>query len=55
MKNYIKTHYKIFTAIILCTLIFKNHAFSQGAASVEVDVVVLESLNQSIPVIGQII
>ena len=55
MKNYIKNHYKIFAVIILCTLIFKNHAFSQGAASVEVDVVILESLNQSIPIIGQII
>ena len=55
MKNYIKNHYKIFAVIILCTLTFKNHAFSQGAASVEVDVVILESLNQSIPIIGQII
>jgi RND family efflux transporter MFP subunit len=58
MKNYIKSNsriFKIFAIIILCTLTFKNHAFSQGAASVEVDAVILEPLNQSIPVIGRIV
>ena len=55
MKNSIKTHYKIFALIVLCTLTFKNHAFSQGAASVEVDAVILESLNQSIPIIGRVV
>ena len=55
MKNSIKTHYKIFALIVLFTLTFKNHAFSQGAASVEVDAVILESLNQSIPIIGRVV
>ena len=55
MKNSIKTTYKIFALIVLCTLTFKNHAFSQGAASVEVDAVILESLNQSIPIIGRVV
>ena len=41
---------------IIITLIFhKNYAFSQGAAAVEVDTVILEFLNQSIPVIGRVI
>jgi len=46
---------KIFFILIVCTTFYKKHAFSQGAASVEVDEVILESLNQSIPVIGRII
>ena len=43
--------------LILFSLLFtiNNKAFSQGAASVEVDKVILETLNQTIPIIGRII
>ncbi len=52
--------FKIFldktSLLLLLSLIFTyNKAFSQGATSVEVDKVILESLNQTIPVIGRVI
>jgi len=36
-------------------LYINNTAFSQGAATIEVDPVILETLNQSIPVIGRVV
>ena len=49
---FIKTYLSIFFVYILC---FNNSAFSQGAASVEVDPVVLQTLDQSIPIIGRVV
>ena len=48
---------KAFLLFILLSLLFtkNNIALSQGATSVEVDKVILESLNQTIPVIGRVI
>ena len=48
---------KTFSLFILFALLFtqNNRALSQGATSVEVDKVILESLNQTIPVIGRVI
>ena len=48
---------KAFLLFILLSLLFtqNNRALSQGATSVEVDKVILESLNQTIPVIGRVI
>lgn len=48
---------KTFSLFILFALLFtqNNKALSQGATSVEVDKVILESLNQTIPVIGRVI
>jgi len=48
---------KTFLLFILLSLLFteNNRALSQGATSVEVDKVILESLNQTIPVIGRVI
>ena len=48
---------KAFLSFILFSLLFtlNNRALSQGATSVEVDKVILESLNQTIPVIGRVI
>ena len=48
---------KAFLLFILLSLLFtqNNTALSQGASSVEVDKVILESLNQTIPVIGRVI
>ena len=50
--SFIKIYYSI-----LCIFLYfsTNHAFSQGAASVEVDPAILQTLNQSIPVIGRIV
>ena len=54
-KNIVSKTFHI--SFILLTIIFflNKNAFSQGAASVETDVVVLEALNQTIPVIGRIV
>ena len=48
---------KAFLLFILLSLLFtqNNRALSQSATSVEVDKVILESLNQTIPVIGRVI
>lgn len=48
---------KTFLLFILFAFLFSqnNKALSQGATSVEVDKVILESLNQTIPVIGRVI
>ena len=54
-KNIVSKTFHI--SFILLTIIFflNKNVFSQGAASVETDVVVLESLNQTIPIIGRIV
>ena len=54
-KNIVGKTYQI--CFILLTIIFflNKNALSQSAASVETDTVVLESLNQTIPVIGRIV
>ena len=54
-KNIVSKTYQI--CFILLTIIFflNKNALSQSAASVETDTVVLESLNQTIPVIGSIV
>ena len=54
-KNICNKTSKLLILLFLLTLSFKNYAFSQGAAAVEVDTVILEFLNQSIPVIGRVI
>ena len=57
MNLCIRNFYKNYLLIILLSLLFiiNNKAFSQSAASVEVDKVILESINQTIPVIGRVI
>ena len=54
-KNTVKKYYKIIFILLAVISILNNKVFAQGAASVEVDKVILESLNQTIPVIGRII
>jgi len=51
----VKKSYKICFILLTVISILNNKASAQGAASVEVDEVILESLNQTIPVIGRII
>tara|TARA_B100001996_G_C18628565_1_gene580820 strand:+ start:108 stop:1253 length:1146 start_codon:yes stop_codon:yes gene_type:complete len=53
--NTVKKSYKICFILLTVISILNNKASAQGAASVEVDEVILESLNQTIPVIGRII
>jgi len=54
-KNTVKKSYKIGFILLTVISFLNNKASAQGAASVEVDEVILESLNQTIPVIGRVI
>ena len=53
--NTVKKSYKICFILLTVISILNNKASAQGATSVEVDEVILESLNQTIPVIGRVI
>ena len=53
--NTLKKSYKICFILLTVISILNNKASAQGATSVEVDEVILESLNQTIPVIGRVI
>lgn len=56
MKNFKTSLNKIYLCFLCIFLYFTNNpAFTQGAASVEVDPVVLQTLNQSVPVIGRVV
>ena len=56
MENFKTSLNKIYLCFLCICLYFTNNpAFTQGAASVEVDPVVLQTLNQSVPVIGRVV
>ena len=56
MENFKTSLNKIYLCFLCIFLYFTNNpAFTQGAASVEVDPVVLQTLNQSVPVIGRVV
>ena len=56
MENFKTILNKIYLCFLCIFLYFTNNpAFTQGAASVEVDPVVLQTLNQSVPVIGRVV
>ena len=56
MENFKTILNKICLCFLCIFLYFTNNpAFTQGAASVEVDPVVLQTLNQSVPVIGRVV
>ena len=56
MENSKTSLNKIYLCFLCIFLYFTNNpAFTQGAASVEVDPVVLQTLNQSVPVIGRVV
>ena len=56
MENFKTNLNKIYLCFLCIFLYFTNNpAFTQGAASVEVDPVVLQTLNQSVPVIGRVV
>ena len=56
MENFKTSLNKIYLCFLCILLYFTNNpAFTQGAASVEVDPVVLQTLNQSVPVIGRVV
>ena len=56
MYNIKNKFIKIYLRLLLIILFSSNNiAFSQGAATVEVDPVILQTLNQSIPVIGRVV
>ena len=54
-RNIVSKAYQICFIILTIIFIINTNAFSQGAASVEVDAVILESLNQTIPIIGRVV